>query len=279
MAGFSRSSDPTERRRMVEAWLEEHVVRLPATAELEVTDVQVDWSEYPRQLCGQVYVCCDGNPLEAWNFAIDVTGRASVFLPAFTSPLGVPASFAMYDVSEEALQRIARKVEQRLPPCRGLRQEDTGTSIIERIEPTFDLEAWEQSEGRPNSSSDKPSTSVREEHQQRPAHSLGPKQDSQRLGLAGYLFLLLALPLQLVILLVVVPVLTLFGMLGFVDRQAARHLGPQYVTIRDRTAQILAKVLASVILLGLAIALLAQCVREKNVECDWDSRGEHCYPG
>jgi hypothetical protein len=138
---FDRHAD---RLRSLEVWLGENVIASPEEASLALESITVDWNRYPQNLCGEIVVQWKVMTLEPWYFAVNVTGHTDVFPPQFCSPLGVPASYAKYDAPPELLRQLASQVEANLPPIRGLRQEDSGYSIIERVDPAFDLSTWER---------------------------------------------------------------------------------------------------------------------------------------
>ncbi|MEO5773919.1 MAG: hypothetical protein ABIQ32_07365 [Sphingomicrobium sp.] len=282
MVEGSRSEHHQNRKILLDQWLQENVVRIPENATLEVAAVDIDGTRYPRELCGQIIILHDGVPLKPWRFSVEITGRTAVAPPYHTSPLGVPASFPMYDVSSQLLDRIAKDVEQGLPSIRGLRQEDSGHLITERVDPSFDLPAWERSQGLQISSPHVPRTSLDSTTWKAPASTASalptPAPQQTKPSFAWIGFLILLAPLLLVFLLVVTPMLMLFGALGLIDRKAVRLGGHRYLNLRDRTTDWVVRVFTVLAVGSFALLLLAKCTQRTEVDCDWDRTGSTCYP-
>lgn len=101
-----------QRARELEEWLANHVATLADPLDLTLFDFNVDWTSWK----GSFRVKLDDTALKErfwWQMAI--TGLPSFSVPLFTSPLGVPASFAAIEMSDALHAAIQRALEETFP--------------------------------------------------------------------------------------------------------------------------------------------------------------------
>lgn len=114
-------------------WLEEHVQVFSDPKTVKLSDFEIDWSHFK----GRFRLSLDNVALtEKIEFRLEVCGRTKFFLPMFTSPLGVPASYSAIEISDQTREAITSALHQTIPRLKGLGiNRKTGEEITNRTPP------------------------------------------------------------------------------------------------------------------------------------------------
>jgi hypothetical protein len=103
-----------QRLAEVKAWLNENVLVPEAPIEISISEIQFDW----QKMYGNFSVSLDERKLkDRFSVSMQITGRVAFTPPMFTSPLGVPASYAavkLCERTESAIQRVLERVFPRV---------------------------------------------------------------------------------------------------------------------------------------------------------------------
>lgn len=100
----------------VSAWLDENVVSYPTPAAVTLTGIQMNWTD----LSGSFTLSLDNKVVpDRFCFSLDGTGWLKFFLPMFTSPLGVPASYAAVELTEETRVAMQEGLRILMPKLAG----------------------------------------------------------------------------------------------------------------------------------------------------------------
>ena len=131
--------------RDLNAWLDANVVHYPEPKNITLSHFEVDWDE----LCGNFALSLDSTTVEPRiRFSLGSNGFMEFWAPVFQSPLGVPASYAMFemtDVTHRTIKNALREVFRRFRPF-GLNKDIGGlitsdTPILDRVTLDNSLEA------------------------------------------------------------------------------------------------------------------------------------------
>ena len=93
-------------------WLEENIEVIPDPKTVTLYNFKVDWENWS----GTFALKCDGKPCSR-EFCFFDNGASSftVQVPMHVSPLGMPASFAAVEISDETMALIVRALESTFP--------------------------------------------------------------------------------------------------------------------------------------------------------------------
>lgn len=135
----------------VRTWLDENVRLYPTPKQLTLHSFIVDL----KTLSGSFKMILDDIELpEKLYFHIDQAGKAIYSLPMFHSPLGVPASYPMLELTEKTSEAILRGLRSSIPRVMGYginfksgKEVSTVTPIEDRI---IDIEEFRSFETRIN---------------------------------------------------------------------------------------------------------------------------------
>jgi hypothetical protein len=123
------TSEQEEHARYEElsVWLKDNVLVVPEASVVTLHHFVVDWADWSGK-----FSVTFGNLVftEPLTFGAGTIGYVGFSLPAFTSPLGTPASFAMLEITDEkslAIQTALRSMFPRLKPLG--RNRETGIEI------------------------------------------------------------------------------------------------------------------------------------------------------
>lgn len=117
-----------EEPHRIEAWLEANVRTYPTPESVTLSGFDVDIEEYQ----GSFDVTLDENTIpDRFSFGLAANGMPELFLPIVSSPLGVPASYATVELTDETLAAIKQLLASTLPRMRpfGLNRE-TGELVL-----------------------------------------------------------------------------------------------------------------------------------------------------
>lgn len=115
------------KRDVLSRWLKANVKTYPTPEIVTLSDFEIDLDD----LSGTFRVALDRQALDyEFSFEIQGNGTPNLFWPMFHSPLGVPASYAAVDITDETESAIEMALSHLLPRLRpfGLNR-DTGKSI------------------------------------------------------------------------------------------------------------------------------------------------------
>lgn len=101
----------------IEAWLAANVKHYDTPTMITLHDFKVDWA----RISGSFRVSLDDQAIkERFSFFPEASGWATIQVPLFHSPLGVPASYAAIELTsatDRAILKGLRQVIPRLRPC------------------------------------------------------------------------------------------------------------------------------------------------------------------
>lgn len=122
-----RDEMANDRHEKLQAWLKDNVLIIPEPKIITLHSFSVDWSDWR----GSFRVKFDDFEIEnELDFGIEITGRPTFHLPIFTSPLGVPASFASIEITSKTHQAIDLALRQTFPRLKPFgRNRETGIEI------------------------------------------------------------------------------------------------------------------------------------------------------
>ena len=116
-----------ERFKRLQIWLKENVVVIPEPQEVTLFDFEISWESWR----GSFQVKFDDEIYaDRLEFSIGITGYPHYTVPSFTSPLGVPASYAAMEMTASTRDAITRALKKTLPKFKPLgRNRETGLEI------------------------------------------------------------------------------------------------------------------------------------------------------
>lgn len=105
-----------ERIEMVREWLEENVQVFLEPESVTLSDFTVNWDEFSGDFC----VSFDSIELpDRLSFGLEASGKTKFYLPMFTSPLGVPASYAAIKITDKTDRAILKGLRETFPRLKG----------------------------------------------------------------------------------------------------------------------------------------------------------------
>lgn len=97
-------------------WLEDNVQSYPTPQRVTLKQFEVNWQE----LSGEFSVEFDGFQLPTkFRFQLEASGKTSIRLPMFHSPLGAPASYRAVEITEATETAIVKALHQAIPRIKG----------------------------------------------------------------------------------------------------------------------------------------------------------------
>jgi hypothetical protein len=125
------------KRKALKRWLAANVKEYPMPVVINLSGFKADIDD----LSGSFNVCLDDQQVDSdFSFEIDGAGAPILYFPMFNSPLGVPASFAAVQLTDDTESAIKLGLAYVLPRLRpfGLDKEtgelvDAGTPIASRV--------------------------------------------------------------------------------------------------------------------------------------------------
>ena len=123
---FDKTSEE-ERFKRLQIWLKENVVVIPEPQEVTLFDFEISWESWR----GSFQVKFDDEIYaDRLEFSIGITGYPHYTVPSFTSPLGVPASYAAMEMTASTRDAITRALKKTFPKFKPLgRNRETGLEI------------------------------------------------------------------------------------------------------------------------------------------------------
>ena len=116
------------RLKEVRAWLADNVVYIPEPKEVTLFDFEVNWSNWS----GEFKIRFDDFVSEdSFGLGMEMTGVPKFYYPMFTSPLGVPASYAAIEITSNTHNAINEALKRTFPKLKPLgKNRDTGIQIM-----------------------------------------------------------------------------------------------------------------------------------------------------
>ena len=116
-----------ERFKRLQIWLKENVVVIPEPQAVTLFDFEISWEtwrgSFQIKFDDEIYA-------ERLEFSIGITGYPHYTVPSFTSPLGVPASYAAMEMTGSTRDAITRALKKTFPRFKPLgRERETGIEI------------------------------------------------------------------------------------------------------------------------------------------------------
>jgi len=91
------------KERDLEGWLESKVTHYPEPKNVTLSEFEVDWVE----LSGCFVLALDSLRIEPKiRFSVDLNGRMRFWMPMHHSPMGVPASYPAFEISQATQNAI-----------------------------------------------------------------------------------------------------------------------------------------------------------------------------
>ena len=121
----------------IQGWLDANVIHYPDPQSVNLSDFEIDWDE----LCGSFTLSLDSTKVESRiRFSLDSTEWIRFWMPMHHSPLGVPASYGMFEITQAtqaAIDEALREAFGRFRPL-GLNKDigkliTSSTPIPERV--------------------------------------------------------------------------------------------------------------------------------------------------
>lgn len=134
----------TKERDLV-GWLESNVTHHPEPKNVTLSEFEVDWAE----LSGYFVLAFDSARIEPKiRFSLDINGRMRFWMPMHHSPMGVPASYTTFEISQATQNAINQALNEVFGCFRpfGLNKDigrliTSDTPILDRVIPANPLEA------------------------------------------------------------------------------------------------------------------------------------------
>ncbi len=136
------SDDDYEGRpQELEEWLETNVLVIPEPLAVSLYCFDVNWSDWS----GTFKLKFDDFELEdPVGLGIGIDGRTKFYLPAFTSPLGVPATFSAIRLTGKTELAVIEGLNRTFPRLKPLgRSRETGLEIVYSTPIIARLSEWQ----------------------------------------------------------------------------------------------------------------------------------------
>ena len=124
---MTNEQEEQARYEELRVWLKDNVLVVPEPSEVTLHHFIIDWADWS----GKFSVTFDNLVFkEPLTFGVGTNGYVGFSIPAFTSPLGAPASFAMLKITDETSQAIQTALRSMFPRLKPLgRNRETGIEI------------------------------------------------------------------------------------------------------------------------------------------------------
>lgn len=100
------------RNEMLQEWLNENVQVFSTPKKIKLNEFQVDW----EKLSGSFNLNLDGvSAKERIGFSPEVSGKPALNFPIYHSPLGVPCSYSVIQITWETEYCILKQLKMLLP--------------------------------------------------------------------------------------------------------------------------------------------------------------------
>jgi hypothetical protein len=100
------------RNEMLQEWLNENVQTFSTPKKMKLSNFQVDW----KTLSGSFNLTLDGVFIkERMKFSPEASGKPTLYYPMFHSPLGVPCSYSLIQITWETEYCILKQLKMLLP--------------------------------------------------------------------------------------------------------------------------------------------------------------------
>lgn len=100
------------RIKLLQEWLNENVQVFPTPQKIKLSNFEVDW----KTLSGTFNMTLDGVFIsESMRFSPEASGKPTLYYPMVHSPLGVPASYSLLQITWETEYCILKQLKMLLP--------------------------------------------------------------------------------------------------------------------------------------------------------------------
>jgi hypothetical protein len=97
---------------MLQEWLNENVQTFPTPKKIKLSNFKVDWTN----LSGSFKMILDGVFIkERMEFSPEASGKPTLYYPMVHSPLGVPCSYSLIQITWETEYCILKQLKMLLP--------------------------------------------------------------------------------------------------------------------------------------------------------------------
>ncbi|MCM0028323.1 MAG: hypothetical protein NBV55_01340 [Polynucleobacter sp.] len=121
--------------RDLNAWLDANVVHYPEPKNITLSHFEIDWDE----LRGNFALTLDSKAIEPKiRFSLGSNGFMEFWAPIFQSPLGVPASYAMFEITEATNKAIKEALKEAFGHFRPLGLNKDLNKLITGYTPTLE---------------------------------------------------------------------------------------------------------------------------------------------
>lgn len=123
------------RERDLKGWLDANVIHHPEPISVVLSDFEVDWAE----LCGSFILSLDLVEIQPRiKFSLDSNGWMRFWMPMHHSPMGVPASYAMFELTDATNKAIYSALKEAFGGFRPLGLNKDIDKLITGSTPTLD---------------------------------------------------------------------------------------------------------------------------------------------
>ena len=106
-----------ERIKNLQKWLDENVIVPPEPKSILISQIEVNWDEFS----GSFSLILDSVEMkERFKFRVEIDGKYRISPPFYHSPLGVPATYAQIELSDESNYRIESMLNDFFPKMKPL---------------------------------------------------------------------------------------------------------------------------------------------------------------
>ena len=104
------------RNEMLQDWLNENVQVFATPKKIKLSEFKVDW----EKLSGSFNLTLDGvSTKERIGFSPEISGKPTLNFPVYHSPLGVPCSYSLIQITWETEYCILKQLKMLLPRAGG----------------------------------------------------------------------------------------------------------------------------------------------------------------
>ncbi len=117
----------SERIKNLQKWLDENVIVPPEPKLIIIDQIEVNWEEFT----GSFSLTLDSVQMkEKFGFSVEIDGKYRISPPFYHSPLGVPATYAQIELSDDSYSRIESMLNDFFPKMKPLGLDKLSGTII-----------------------------------------------------------------------------------------------------------------------------------------------------
>jgi hypothetical protein len=106
-----------ERIKNLQKWLDENVIVPPEPKSIIINQIEVNWEEFT----GSFSLTLDSVQMkEKFGFCVEIDGKYRISPPFYHSPLGIPATYAQIELSDDSNSKIEKMLNDFFPKMKPL---------------------------------------------------------------------------------------------------------------------------------------------------------------